>query len=128
MLEFLAQPRVGWIGPARWPFGPFRFRGAHESSGLALGWRRFSGYFRLSGPLNPSVGDGLIGQVYWCYIKLVQDYWSSLQPISWFDRSNDIVPNYHIFSSCFIAYIFCRALWHIIYIVVTLFSRFDLRD
>ncbi|KAM1199009.1 hypothetical protein ACFX2G_010485 [Malus domestica] len=30
-----------------------------QPSGLALGWRRFSGYFQLFGPLNPSVGDDL---------------------------------------------------------------------
>ena len=36
--------------------GPLRF---HEPSGLALGWRRFSGYFQLSNPLNTSLRDGL---------------------------------------------------------------------
>lgn len=41
------------------PFGPFKFRGAHEPFGLALDWRRFLDYFRPSGPMDPSVGDDL---------------------------------------------------------------------
>ncbi|KAM1411124.1 hypothetical protein COP1_023854 [Malus domestica] len=55
MLTFLANPGLAVLSQ---PFGPFKFRGAHEPSGLALGWRRFSGVFWLFGHLDLSVGDG----------------------------------------------------------------------
>ncbi|KAM1115341.1 hypothetical protein ACFX19_006095 [Malus domestica] len=58
----MASPGLaGWLHAASPPalsdsVGPSQIP---EPSGLALGWRQFSSYFRPSGPLDLSVGNGL---------------------------------------------------------------------
>lgn len=74
MLTFLAS--LGLVGLGQ-PFGLFKFHGVHELFGLALGWRCFSGYFRHSNLLDPSVKYGLRNGLM-----------SSIPTNAWFDVQN----------------------------------------